>query len=291
MTTAGKQRRPRGVGPSVHAVVDSGSVELAPDPDRPRGWTLFLDAAPQSHVDLDDPTWLEFEYIRRIGHVADLCAPARRPLSALHLGGGALTLPRYIAATRPRSSQQAVETDARLIAFVREHLPLDKNARVKVRNGDARALAAKAPDGAFGLAVVDAYGGSRVPAHLTSVEFVREVARTLDADGVYTANLADGGRLDFVRGQIATIGAVFPHVVMIGDPAVLRGRRFGNVVVAASRRELPVADLTRRTAADPFPGRVQFGRDLDAFTGGAAIVRDASATHSPLPPDAIFSRR
>lgn len=288
---AGKPRRSRGAGPPIRAVVDSGAVELAPDPDRPRGWTLFLDGAPQSHVDLDDPTWLEFEYIRRIGHVADLCAPAGRPLPALHLGGGALTLPRYLAATRPRSLQQAAEMDAALIAFVREHLPLDKNARVKVRTGDARAVAAKAPDGAFGLVVVDAYGGSQVPAHLTSVEFVGEVARTLDAEGVYTANLADGGRLDFVRGQVATIAAVFPHVAMIGDPAVLRGRRFGNLVVAASRRELPIAELTRRTAADPFPGRVQHGRDLDDFTGGAGVVHDASATRSPLPPDRIFSRR
>ncbi|UGQ08984.1 fused MFS/spermidine synthase [Yinghuangia sp. ASG 101] len=288
---AGKQRRSRGPGPSVRAEVDSGAVELVPDPDRPRGWTLFLDAAPQSHVDLDDPMWLEFEYVRRIGHVADLCAPAGRPLPALHLGGGALTLPRYIAATRPRSPQQAVETDAGLTAFVRGHLPLDKSARVKVRHGDARAMTAKARDAAFGLVVVDAYGGSRVPAHLTTVEFVREVARTLDPAGVYTANLADGGRLDFVRGQIATIAAVFPHVAMIGDPAVLRGRRFGNVVVAASRRELPVADLSRRTAADPFPGRVRSGRDLDDFTGGAAVVRDATATRSPLPPEKVFSRR
>lgn len=287
---ADKTRR-RGVRPPVHAVVDSGTVELEPDPDRASGWTLRLDGAPQSHVDLDDPTWLEFEYVRRLGHVADLCAPAGKPLQAFHLGGGALTLPRYIAATRPRSRQQAVEIDARLIAFVREHLPLDKNAQIRVRNGDARAMTAKAPDDTFHLVVVDAYGGSRVPAHLTSVEFVQEVARTLHTDGVYTANLADGGRLDFVRSQVATIAAVFPHVLMVTDPAVLRGRRFGNVIVAASRRDLPIADLSRRTASDPFPGRVAYGRDLDDFTGGAQVVLDATATRSPEPPGSVFARR
>ncbi|HSA53802.1 MAG TPA: fused MFS/spermidine synthase, partial [Yinghuangia sp.] len=174
---------------------------------------------------------------------------------------------------------------------VREHLPLAKNTRVRIRNGDARAMTAKAPDGVFGLVVVDAYGGSRLPAHLTSVEFVQEVARTMATEGVYTANLADGGGLAFVRAQLATIATVFPHVAMIGDPAVLRGRRFGNIVVAASRRELPIAELTRRTAADPFPGRVQHGRDLDDFTGGAAVVLDTTATLSPLPPGKLFSRR
>lgn len=288
---AEKQRRTRGARETVRAVVDSGTVELVPDPDRPRAWTLLLDGAPQSHVDLDDPTWLEFEYIRRLGHLADLCAPARQPVQALHLGGGALSLPRYLAATRPRSRQQVVEIDARLIAFVREQLPLEKTAQVRIRNGDAREVAGKAPDAVFDLAVVDAYGGSRVPAHLTSVEFVQEIARTLRPEGIYTANLADGGRLDFVRAQIATVEAVFPHVLMIGDPAVLRGRRFGNVIVAASRHELPVSELTRRTAADPFPGRVQHGDALDDFTGGAVVVLDTTAARSPVPPPRVFDKR
>lgn len=288
---AEKARRTRGAPAPIRAVVDSGVVELVPDPDRSRAWTLELDGAPQSHVDLDDPTWLEFEYIRRLGHVADLCAPPRAPLQALHLGGGAMTLPRYVSATRPRSRQQVVEIDARLIAFVREHLPWDKNAHIRVRNGDARAVATKAPDASFDLVVVDAYGGSQVPPHLTSLEFVEEVVRTLRPEGVYAANLADGGRLDFVRSQVATVAALFPHVAMISDPAVLRGRRFGNVVVVASRRELPLADLSRRTASDPFPGRVEDGGELTAFTGGAPVVLDATATASPKPPPKVFEKR
>src|SRR3954465_8379529 len=95
--------------------VDSGTAELMAGPDRARAWTLLLDGAPQSHVDLDDPAYLDFEYVRRLGHVVDLAAPPGRPLRVLHLGGGALTLPRYVAATRPRSTQQVVEVDAALI--------------------------------------------------------------------------------------------------------------------------------------------------------------------------------
>src|SRR3954452_16679737 len=103
-------------------IVDSGVAELLPDPDRPRAWTLLLDGTPQSHVDLDDPSYLDFEYVRRLGHVADLAAPPGKPLQALHLGGGGLTLPRYIASTRPRSTQQVVELDAALVALVRREL-------------------------------------------------------------------------------------------------------------------------------------------------------------------------
>ncbi|MYW28536.1 spermidine synthase-like protein, partial [Streptomyces sp. SID2119] len=83
--------------------VDCGTARLLPDVDRDRAWLLTVDEAPQSYVDLDDPTYLEFEYVRRLAHVLDCAAPEDAPLDVLHLGGGALTLPRYVAATRPGS--------------------------------------------------------------------------------------------------------------------------------------------------------------------------------------------
>ncbi|GCD98194.1 spermidine synthase [Embleya hyalina] len=287
---ADKQRR-RGRAPEpVRAEVGSGSVELEPDPDRAGAWTLRLHGSPQSHVDLDDPTWLEFEYVRRLGHLVDLIADAGKPLRVLHLGGGGLTLPRYVAATRPRSRQQVVELDGELVEFVRRALPWDRTWQIRVRTGDAREVAARAPDAAFDLAVVDVFADSRVPAHLTSAEFVGEVARTLAPGGVYAVNLADGGRLSFVRTQVATIRSVFPNLLLVADPAVLRGRRFGNVVLVASHGELPIAELARRTAADPFPGRVEHGPALADLTGGAAVVHDATAVASPAPPARTFGK-
>ncbi|MYW01394.1 fused MFS/spermidine synthase [Streptomyces sp. SID3343] len=287
---ADKQRR-RGRAPeSVRAEVGSGDAVLEPDPDRSGAWTLHLHGAPQSHVDLGDPTWLEFEYVRRLGHVVDLIADAGKPLRVLHLGGGGLTLARYVAATRPRSRQQVAELDAGLVEFVRRELPLAKNWQIRVRTADAREVAAKAPEAAFDLVVVDVFADSRVPAHLTSVEFVTEAARALAPGGVYAVNLADGGRLDFVRSQVATVRSVFPNLLLIADPAVLRGRRFGNVVLVASHGELPIAELSRRTASDPFPGRVEHGSVVADFPGGAAVVRDACAVASPLPPERVFGR-
>ncbi|MGW6687746.1 spermidine synthase, partial [Streptomyces sp. NPDC054961] len=120
---------------------------MEPDRERPRAWTLLVDGAPQSHVDLDDPGYLDFSYQRRIGHLIDLCAPARQPLNVLHLGGGAFTLARYTAASRPRSTQQIVEIDAGLVAFVRTHLPLVPPARVRGRGVHPRAGPAQGPAG------------------------------------------------------------------------------------------------------------------------------------------------
>ncbi|MFD8011607.1 spermidine synthase [Streptomyces sp. NPDC058955] len=285
---ARNKQRERAAADAVSETVDGGLAELIPDRDRPRAWTLLLDGAPQSHVDLDDPAALTFEYQRRLGHVADLAAPPGRPLQAVHLGGGAFTLARYVAATRPRSTQQVVEIDEPLVRLVRRELPLDPGARIRVRATDARAGLAKVPDGWADLIIADVFRGARTPAHLTSTEFLDEVRRALRPGGTYAANLADGPPLAHLRGQIATAAAVFPELALIADPTVLRGRRFGNAVLVASDRELPVADLTRRVATDPHPGRVEHGRPLADFTGGAAPVTDTTAKASPAPPPSVF---
>ncbi|MBZ4319306.1 spermidine synthase [Streptomyces huiliensis] len=289
-TGRGGRRAGRGrAAEPVTERVAGGLAELEPDRDHPRARTLLIDGAPQSYVDPDDPTRLEFSYQRRLGHVADLVAPPGRPVQALHLGGGAFTLARYVAATRPRSTQQVVEIDAPLVAFVRRELPLDSAWRVRVRGGDAREVLAKIADGWADLIIADVFAGARTPAHLTSVEFAGEVRRVLRPGGFYAANLADGPpALGFVKSQIATVGTVFPELCLAAEPGVLRGRRFGNAILVASDAPLPVGELTRRCATDAAMGRVEGGADLVAFAGGAAVVRDADAKPSPEPPPSVF---
>jgi spermidine synthase len=281
-------RRGQAAAEAVVEAVDGGLAELLPDRDRARAWTLLIDGAPQSHVDLDDPAYLSFEYQRRLGHVIDLVAAPGKPVQVVHLGGGALSLARYTAATRPRSTQQVVERDAALVQLVRRELPLDPNARIRVRSTDAREGLAKVPDGWADLVIADVFSGARTPAHLTSVEFVSEVRRVVKDSGMYAANLADGPPLAHLRGQIATVAAVFPELALVADPTVLRGKRFGNAVLVASGRPLPIPELTRRAASDPHPARVEHGRELLDFTGGAAPVTDAVAVASPAPPPSVF---
>lgn len=277
--------------PATPAAVttSTGEVRLLPDTDLADAHLLTVDGTPQSYVDLEDPTHLEFEYVRRLAHLADLALPAApAAVDALHLGGGALTLPRYLAHTRPGSRQLAVEIDPELTAFVRAHLPLDKRARVRVRAADAReALSGMKPQ-AWDLIVSDVFAGARTPAHLTSLEYVQLTARALREHGVYAANLADGSPLRFARAQAATVQAVYPHAILIAEPAVLRGRRYGNLVLAGSRHPLPVPELSRATAADPFAARVLAGDELAAWTGGAAAVTDTTAADSPAPPPGTF---
>ena len=148
-------------GPGESQPGDSGGlVELVADLDRPGSWMLLVDDVPQSHVDLDDPWHLELEYMRRLGHLADLTAPSGTPLRVLHLGAGGLTLARYVAATRPGSQQLAVESSAEIADLVRRRLPLNQRrgpgaGRIRVRVGDARAVLEQLPAGSFGICASD----------------------------------------------------------------------------------------------------------------------------------------
>ena len=276
--------------PPGPTAVSGGTAELLPDADRDGSWMLLVDGTPQSHVDLDDPTHLEFEYVRRMGHVLDLAGEPGAPLDVIHLGGGALTLPRFVAVTRPGSRQRVLEIDQLLTDLVREYLPLPRGARIRVRADDARVgLAALHTDSAD-VVVCDVFAGARTPAHLTSTEFAAEVHRVLRPGGVYAANVADGPPLRFARAQVATLCSVFRHVCLLAEPGILRGRRFGNLVAVASDAELPIAEFLRRCARDPMPSRVVHDEDLQRFAGTARPVHDVDAVASPEPPDGVFSR-
>ncbi|GAY11718.1 spermidine synthase [Pseudonocardia sp. N23] len=273
----------------VRAEVDHGRAELVSDPDRPSAWTLLVDGTAQSHVDLDDPTHLEFEYVRRLGHVVDALGTPGAPLRVVHLGGGAWTLARYVAATRPGSPQTVVELDGALAELVRTRLPAD-DALIDLRIGDARAQTLALPPASTDLLVLDVFVGARIPSHLTSVDFLALAARALAPGGVLAVNLADGGPLAFARGQVATAAVVFGHRAVVAAADVWHGRRFGNLVLVASRTELPLDELARACAADPFPSTVRHGVELRRFTRTAGVVTDRSATPSPIPPPGFFGR-
>jgi spermidine synthase len=276
--------------PPGPTAVAGGTAELLADADRDGSWMLLVDDTPQSHVDLEDPTHLEFEYVRRMGHVLDVAADPGGPLDVVHLGGGALTLPRYVAVTRAGSRQRVVEVDQPLTDLVREHLPLPRGARIRVRADDARAGLAALHTASADVLICDVFAGARTPAHLTTAEFAAEAHRVLRPGGTYVANVADGPPLRFARGQVATLRSVFRHVCLLAEPGILRGRRFGNLVAVASDTELPIDELLRRCARDPMPSRVVHGEDLDRFAGTAQPVRDADAVPSPEPPEGVYNR-
>ncbi|GLY67586.1 hypothetical protein Atai01_42050 [Amycolatopsis taiwanensis] len=265
-----------------------GTAELLADADCPGGWLLTVDGVAQSYVNLNDPTHLEFEYVRRIGDVIDCLAPG--PLDVLHLGGAGCTLPRYVAATRPGSRQLVFDVDSELIDVVREQLDLRSVPNLRVRISDGRAGVATRRDDSADLLVADVFRRDSMPSDIATVEFAGEAARVLRPSGTYLLNVADGPGLRFARRVVAGVAEVFAEVALLAEPGVLRGRRFGNLVVAASARELPVAALTTRIASAAFPARCLSQDALRAMCGNAKPIVDQEPVEVPVPPPDAFGR-
>jgi spermidine synthase len=267
-------------------------IELLRDDDRSSGWLLLVDGVPQSYVDPSDPTYLDFDYVRLIADVLDTTHPAPDSISVVHLGGAGLTLPRWVTATRSRSRQLVFEPDETLTALVRERLPLPRASGIRVRAEDGRKGIGSRPDASADVVILDAFVEGRVPPDLTSVEFATDVARTLRRAGVYVLNLADAPPLTFARRAVASVGEVFARVAVLAEPAVLRGRRFGNLVVVGSSTAVDVEALTRRVRSGAFPARILVDAELGRFVGGSAPLTDAElggttylpGQRSPEPP-------
>jgi spermidine synthase len=239
--------------------VDFGVAELVPDADRPGAWTLLLDGLPQTHVDTERPHKLQFEYMRRLASVADAISFPGVPLRVLHLGGGAMALARYVAATRPGSRQVVVERDAALVNLVRRVIPLPRNAPIKVKVADARsAVTAESLRGRFDLLLVD------VPDCRFTMDFVAAMRGVLAASGCVAMNIVDG----HARAHVSTMRSVGRQVCLMAEGPVLNGRHRGNVVLAAADR-LPIRELVQAAARDPVPVKILYGPDLDRFVAGA----------------------
>ncbi|MFC5815900.1 spermidine synthase [Nonomuraea harbinensis] len=268
--------------------VTFGEVELLRDLDRQDGWVLSKDGVPQSYVDLQDPTFLEFEYVRLMADVIDLLDEG--PLSCVHVGGGACTIPRYVAATRPGSRHIVIEPDGLLVNLVREQLDLRSVPKLKMIIAGGREGTAKVWDSSADLVVLDAFTGATMPVELATVEYLGDVARVLRPSGTLLVNLADGKGLAFARRLLATVTGAFRHVALLAEPGVMRGRRFGNLIVAASRAELPLDPLTRRAAGGLTQARCVYGEALENFVAGAAPIKDGDAVLAPVPPPAVFGQ-
>jgi len=249
-------------------------ARVVADPERADGRVLMLDTLRHSYVDLADPTHLEFEYVRAIAAVVDATAAPGQPLSAVHVGGGGLTLPRYLAEVRPGTDSLVLEVDPGVVAVDREQLELETSERLQVRVVDGRVGLADERPGARDLVIGDAFGGLSVPWQLTTREALELVDASLADDGVYAVNLIDHPPLSFVRAELATMRAVFPHVVLLARVPVLAGEDGGNVVAVASRSPSPSAAIETALGDRELAWRVAEGSALDAFVGDAGVLTD-----------------
>ena len=279
-----------GVLPTVLVLAGAGTAAVAPggcdvettyhcasvtvDPEREGGRTLVLDNLRHSYVDLDDPEHLEFAYARAVAAVVDASFPAGRAIDAYHLGGGGLTVPRWIESTRPGSTSIVSEVDAGVLAVDRAELGVRTGPDLQVRIEDGRQGLERLPTGGRDLVVGDAFGGVSVPWHLTTREALEQVRRVLTPDGVYVANLIDYGPLRFVRAEVATMREVWRYVSVLAMPGTFEGADGGNIVLVGSDRPLDTAAVQQDLAERGVGWAPVEGAVLEAAVADAEVLTD-----------------
>ncbi len=254
--------------------------------------TVVLDGQPQSAVDLDDPTRLDFEYVQHLALCVDTLAPSGS-LRVTHVGGAGLTLARWVQATRPGSPQVVLEPDAALTDAVRRELPLPRGHRIRVRPVDGLAGVAGLRDASADVVVVDAYAEGCVPPELSSVEWFTDVGRVLVPGGLVMANVADEPGLRYAARVFAGARVALGHVAVVGLHEVLKGKRFGNLVLVASGRPIDVWTLRRAAASASLPTGVLTWNEVERRRPGARPFSaiDGDTASSPEPPERGAWRR
>ncbi|SFT80371.1 spermidine synthase [Arthrobacter sp. ov118] len=277
-----KGSRPDGPAAGIY-YIDTGDCELIPDQDNSTGWLLRINGVMSSHIDLADPLFLDFEYMRWISALVESRWPreSKPKLRALHLGGGACSLARYFHAAYPDARQVVVELDGKLADYVRGWFDLPKAPLLRLRVGEAREVTESLTGQTRDVIIRDVFAGSLTPRPLTTREFNSHVRRVLAPGGLYVANSGDAPDLKNAREDAATIADSFKHTMIIADPAMLKGRRYGNMVMAGS--DLPFDDdpgLARRLLGGAVPAHIWNDAKVRAFAAGSPVRRDPKA---PVP--------
>lgn len=268
-------------------VVGSGS-EIEFVPDEHGGVTVMRDGYPQSHVDLEDPQGLLFEYVQHMAAAVEATFPGPDPIGVTHVGGAGLTLPRWVHATRPGSPQIVLEPDEALTAAVRERLPLPRGHRIRVRPQPGRAGVAALKDDSAHVLLVDAFDQGRVPADLQTRQFFTDAIRVLRPDGLLVLNCPDEPGLRHVADVVAGLWAALPPtgaVALIAMRDVIKGRRYGNTTLLASVGDIDLDEVRRQVNRWPFPSGVLAGRELLRRTAGGRPLSDDASRPSPAAPD------
>ncbi len=278
MATSSSRRAEREPPPTPPFAMPAGNVvvEIRADPARRGGRLVLQDGVESSYVDTLDPTHLEFEYLRHLARVVDALHPKRRPMAMVQIGGGPCVLPRYLDATRKDLHALVVERDPAVIDIAREWLGLRTSSRLAVRIGDGRDGIARLPPASIDVLVVDAFDGVVVPHHLVTREFAALARRVLRPGGVHVVNLIDVPPLELAGAAAAALREGYASVAALCDPATREHRSAGNVVLAATDRDIPCERIERVARLDREPWDVLWGRRLDDLIGLAAPLSDAA---------------
>lgn len=248
---------------AARIVAHDGDLIVERDPRRATGRLLRQADMEASYVDLADPSYLEFDYMRWM-RVVLRAARARR---VLHVGGGACALARALAAADPSGRQLVCEVDGRVLALARAHMGLRRAPGLRVRHADGRALVERQPNGSWDAVVIDAFVGALIPRPLITSEALAAVAR---AAPLALVNIVDDRSARELRLVAAALSGAYPMIWGLGG-------RAGNSVLIGGVKSPDLERIAARVAADRSPASLIAPADLSRRIAGTVPLGDADA--------------
>jgi spermidine synthase len=212
--------------------------------------SLILDHLIHSYTDLNDPLYLEYEYIRIYEEVVRWQASKRGLFKALFLGGGGYTLPRFIEAKYPKAEVDVVEIDPEITRVVQDYLGVSEDSKIRSFNEDGRWFVMNCREkGSYDFIFGDAFNDLSIPYHLTTKEFAMQLKKLLKPDGLLLANVIDSFKQGaFMPSYICTLEEVFGkgnvHLILLTSDYDHIG--ISTCVIVASPRRLDMDDFVKK---------------------------------------------
>lgn len=205
---------------------------------------LGLDHLIHGYICPDDPTHLEYGYEQLYAHLTHRVRPGDGPVSALFLGAGSYTLPRWLEATRPGSTIDAAEIDPLVLEANHEAMGLPRDTSIRTLLMDARqALRELRPAEKYDLVYSDAFNDLSIPFHLTTREFYQELAAHMKPGGAVLQNIIDIYDHGHMLGATtATLRTIFKNVYVFSTERHGAARGRGTFVVVATNQTLDLSD-------------------------------------------------
>ncbi len=243
---------------------------------------LILDRLVHSYSSLEDPTRLVYGYEQIYAEATQYQASREPGLSALFIGGGGYTFPRYMEAVYPESRLEVIEIDPGVTQVAYEYLGLSPDTRIRSFNEDARLFLERQPDRRYDLIMGDAFNDYSVPYHLTTREFNDRVRAWLAPGGFYMMNIIDGAVGDFLRSYTLTLSQSFPHVYVIPTIETWRSASRSTFVLIATDTPLDLTALKEFDAGDGsslLAARILPAEEVEALlaNGRAVLLTDRYA--------------
>ena len=206
--------------------------------------TLALDRLIHSYVDLDDPTFFVYGYEKIFADVATMVGHSKPQFSALYIGGGGYTMPRFLEQAYPESRQEVIEIDPAVTRVTHEYLGMPRDTTIITHNQDARIKIPELQPGRYDIVIGDAFNDVSVPYHLTTLEFNEQVKQLLTEDGIYVMNVVDQFHSgNFLRAVITTLRASFPYVYLLADSRDFEQDNRFTFVVAGAMQPFTYAEV------------------------------------------------